>query len=385
MGWSGWPDGHAAYAAGLGFHEYLVERFGQESLGRVARSTSRRLPFLGTPAYKSVLGESLGSLWRDYEQRLRDESTSSAKPAGARAATVDAPGQRGGRTAIRRNLRVKPALARSCTRRGRLHAFPSLRAVSLDGESDRELATRFMGSTIGRSAALLLFDQQEIRRDVGQYSDLYLFDRRSGRTRPLTREARLQDPDLAPDGHSIAAVRENGGRRDLVVVPLLGGSGAADALALGDIRTIAGSVDTQFSAPRWSPDGRLIAVERRQPGVLPDVVIIDPSDGGVRSTIADAHARIVTPAWSGDGESLIAAADFDGEPFDLYQFSLSMPSAALRLTRTSGALWPDVAPDGRTLVFAGYGVEGYDVYTLPYAALGEPPRPLSAPGTSVPR
>src|SRR5436190_5623426 len=63
----GWPDGHAAYAAGLGFHEYLVERFGQGSLGRVARSTSRRLPFLGSPAYKAVFGESLGSLWRDYQ------------------------------------------------------------------------------------------------------------------------------------------------------------------------------------------------------------------------------------------------------------------------------------------------------------------------------
>jgi hypothetical protein len=67
----GWPDGHAAYAAGLGFHEYLVERFGQESPrpGR-ARSTSRRLPFLGRRPTKRCLGESLGLTLRDYQQRF---------------------------------------------------------------------------------------------------------------------------------------------------------------------------------------------------------------------------------------------------------------------------------------------------------------------------
>jgi len=376
----GWPDGHAAYAAGLGFHEYLVERFGQESLGRVARSTSRRLPFLGTPAYKAVLGESLGSLWRDYEQRLRDESTLLDKPRAQVPTRLTHLGSEVvGPRFVGPACEACPEEIAYSSRTP--HAFPSLRAISIDGASDRELAKRYLGSTVGRSSAVLLFDQQELRRDVGQYSDIYLFDRRSGRTRPLTREARLQDPDLSPDGQSIIAVRENGGRRDLVVVPLVGGSGGPADMSLGDIRTIAGSVDTQFSAPRWSPDGRLIAVERRRTGALPDVVIVDPGDGSVRSTIADARARIVTPAWSADGQSVVAAADFDGEPFDLYQFPLSPPSAARRLTRTRGALWPDVAPDGRTIVFAGYDVEGYDLYTVPYFDIGEPPRALSVPGT----
>ena len=195
---------------------------------------------------------------------------------------------------------------------------------------------------------------------------------------------RLQDPDLSPDGQSIVAVREHGGtsrdRRDadcrkLRRVRYPGASAMTD--------TIADSADA-IQRARWSPDGRLIAVERRQPGVLPDVVIIDPDDGqravdDCRCSRAHRHAGMECVT----GRAVIAAADFDGEPFDLYEFSLSVPSAALRLTRTSGALWPDVAPDGRTLVFAGYDVEGYDLYTQPYAALGEPPRPLSAPGTTA--
>jgi len=373
----GWPDGHAAYAAGLGFHEYLVERFGQEALGRLARSTSRRLPFFGTPAYKAVLGESLGSLWRDYQKQILDASAPSADP----------PATQPRRLTYLGNEVVGPRfITAGCDQcpdgvvysARNPHGFPSLRVIGLDGRSDRELTHRFMGSTLGRHGALLLFDQQELRRDVGLYSDLYVFDLRSGQMRALTREARLQDPDISPDGQSIAAVRERGGRRDLLVATLPVASANIDDDP-GNIRTIASEVDTQFSAPRWSPDGKLIAVERRRLGVMPDVVIVDASDGHVRTTIADARARIVTPAWSADGGSIVAAADFDGEPFDLYEFPASTGSTAVRLTRTNGALWPDVSSDGQTIVFAGYGVDGYDVYSQPYADLGEPPRLMTAP------
>ena len=73
------------------------------------------------------------------------------------------------------------------------------------------LASRYQGSTIGVTGALVVFDQQEVRRNVASFSDLYVLDRRTGRTRALTRESRLQDPDVAPDGQSVVAVR---GRAD---------------------------------------------------------------------------------------------------------------------------------------------------------------------------
>jgi Tol biopolymer transport system component len=99
---------------------------------------------------------------------------------------------------------------------------------------------------------------------------------------------------------------------------------------------------------------------------MPDVVIVDASDGSVRTTIADARARIVTPAWSADGGVVVAAADFDGEPFDLYQFPLS----PLRVHRGQAdthqrRALADVSSDGQTIVFAGYGVDGYDLYSHP--------------------
>src|SRR5262249_35711847 len=70
-GLTDWPGGQAPYAYGLGFHKYLVDRFGAASLGKLAEATSRRVPYTSSRAFETVFGASLGELWRDYEAGLR--------------------------------------------------------------------------------------------------------------------------------------------------------------------------------------------------------------------------------------------------------------------------------------------------------------------------
>src|SRR6185295_16317037 len=96
---------------------------------------------------------------------------------------------------------------------------------------------------VGRD--LLYFDQLEIRRNAGVYSDLYVLRRSDGRVRQMTRESRLRDPDLSPDGGTLVCVKDGRGQRDLVLVGL-------PAFA---ITTLIAEPETQFDAPRWSPDG----------------------------------------------------------------------------------------------------------------------------------
>jgi len=67
-GLTDWPTGLAPYAFGLGFHDYLSQRFGDDRFGALAARTSRSLPFLGSRAFKKVYGESLGDLWEDYQR-----------------------------------------------------------------------------------------------------------------------------------------------------------------------------------------------------------------------------------------------------------------------------------------------------------------------------
>src|SRR5262245_26048229 len=75
-GLTDWPAGLAPYAYGLGFHDYLSQRFGDEQFGALANRTSRSLPFFGSRAFKRVYGESLGDLWKDYQRASSTENPS---------------------------------------------------------------------------------------------------------------------------------------------------------------------------------------------------------------------------------------------------------------------------------------------------------------------
>ncbi len=80
-----------------------------------------------------------------------------------------------------------------------------------------------------------------------------------------------------------------------------------------------------------------------------------------------------------DGAIVAALAKGD-QVFNLYEFPLDESRAARQLTHTSsGATWPDVSSDGRTIVFVGYTTSGYDLFSMPYPVAPAPARTLVAP------
>jgi Tol biopolymer transport system component len=368
-GLTDWPGGLAPYAFGLGFHEYLAERFGEDRFGELASATSRRLPFFGSTAFPGVYGASLGTLWADYTKELKNRRMELAEPVVATRLT------RQGHVML--GPRFLPAACKACSTEivytaRNPHGFPALRSVNTDGSASKQLATRYLGSTVGVARELLVFDQQELTRNVGLYSDLYLFDRQHGSVHALTRGQRLQDPDLSPDATMIACVREDRGRRDLMLVrlsrPDRRDGSPLNGLVLEDIVTLMSEPRTQFNAPRWSPDGTTLAVERHAPGRLPEIVLVDVRTRGAHVVAADAGTRFVTPTWRPDGRALVAAGETGDGAFSLYELSLETPSTRPRRLTTipGGALWPDVSPDGRSIAFAGYTADGFDVFVMPY-------------------
>lgn len=372
-----WPGPAGVYAYGLGFTAYLADRHGVESLGALAASTSG---WRYGSAFREVFKANPGRLWKDYRGALLE------------AAPPTPPAMSGQRRLTRRAYEVAGPRFVAPTCDGcpvdviysarRPDAFPEMRSVDVHGLVDRTMTTRFMGSTFGRAGSVVVYDQVEYRRNVGAYSDLWRLDRATGRRRALSRELRLLDPDVSPDGR-IVAVRQGLGRRDLV----LAGRADAERLTDADITVLASADETQYSAPRWSPDGTRIVVERRRPGHLSEVVVFLVGSATPDTVFADAGARLVTPTWRPDGQAIVAAADFDGRPFELYELTPGT-SEVRRLTHSEGARWPDVSPDGRTIVFVGYTADGHDVFSVPYATdAGErrtlAPKDEAAPPSSV--
>ena len=368
-GLTSWPDGHAPYAYGAGFHEWLVSNHSADMLAALADDTTRRVPFFTAGAFKKAFGNSFEALWQDYRSALltsvsRDQLDRPAGPTRITRHGYDVAGPR-----------FLPQSCGTCPREvvysvRTPHAFPTLNAVALDGAPPRQITTRFLGSTSGVGKGVVVFDQLELRRSVGLYSDLYSVDLRTGDTSRLTKNERLLDPDVSPDGRTIVAVREGLSRRELVQL---------NTAASSDTPTILLSEpDTQFNAPRWSPDGRSIAVERRRASADSEVVVADAATGAVRVIASSPRTRYVTPAWRPDGAAVIVAGAAENQPFNLYEIELGNANPAMRrLTDTTGgATWPDVSPDGATIVFVGYTVDGFDLFTIPYPTTpSEPMQP----------
>ena len=382
-GLTDWPSGDAVYAYGVGFHQYLADRFGVETLSALADSTARRLPYIASPAFKEIYGQSLGDLWRDYESGL---ATSAGAPGPDTTITrlthqgFSVTGPRFDRFVC---AGCPPEIVYSAVNP---NGFPALYRIGLSGGEPRQLTTRYLGSTTAIGRDTIYFDQLEQRRNVGLYGDLYALTRADGHVRQLTSEARLLDPDLSPDGGTLACTQNRPGQRNLVLVRLKVVGDGLKAVPLQDraaplqnaVTTLIAEPDTQFDAPKWSPDGRTIAVERHRLGSMPEIVIVDVATRSVRVLASAPRTRFVMPAWRPDGVAIVAAAAPDEETFNLVEIAVDGSRIRPLTHTTGGATWPDVSADGKTIVFSGYTTEGYDIFSMPY------PSPTPGIGASEP-
>ena len=240
---------HGWYAYGAFFHEYLARRFGEAKLAELSRRTAGRLPYFGAGAFKAVYGASLGSLWRDFARR---RGWLIGQPPSARRLTrhgylVDGPRFDRDGTVV-------------YTRRD-AHEFPSLARVALTGTAPRRLATRYGGTQVASSRDAIYFDQLEVHANVALASDVYRLDR------PRERSGDLRGAPGSPTSTSRPMA---GGLRRFARAAARGRWSSSIAPARRRShrrgrrcrcrRTDAGVV---FASPRWSPDGRRLAAERR--------------------------------------------------------------------------------------------------------------------------
>lgn len=366
-----WPGGASAYLYGAYFHQYLAERFGAESLTLLASETAGRLPFFGSGAFKKIYGRSLGELWREFEREAtrRVESRGQGEERARlthHGFTVTAP-------AFSPDGRLFYSIANP-------HGFPALMERLPDGTS-RTVATRFHGNRLSAAGGLLIFDQLELDGHVALFSDLYARPLDGGDTRRLTRGARAADPDVSPDGRTIVCTIQEAGRRVLATLALPSDD------ATGEPRTLVSENATEFTSPRWSPDGRTLAAERRRLGGPSEIVLVDVASGSVRPLTSSLDGRNISPMWMPDGTAVMFASDRGGGPFTLHRVDVESGIVS-RIDRAgAGAQSPALSPNGSQLVFVGYSADGYDLYSLSMAASEGSPTsksPLPSPNSQLP-
>jgi hypothetical protein len=194
----------------------------------------------------------------------------------------------------------------------------------------------------------LLISRDEPLGDGASRPDLFIWNRRSGSKRRVTRGVGIRGADPAPDGLSAAGVRCAGGICDLVRIDLV----------RGQVTTLAGgSPFVVWHRARFAPDGRHIAAAVQREGRW-NVVVVDATTGGIRPIQPNDDAERYAPAWTPDGKLVVVS-----ERGGIANLELLDPNTrtATTLTRVTGAVAePDVGADGR-IWFLSLHAKGYDV------------------------
>ena len=183
----------------------------------------------------------------------------------------------------------------------------------------------------------------------------------SGRERALPNTTRLFLPDMRGTDGLIIAVRVQPGYTELVRVQ-------REANLETTVTTFAaGSIDTAFTEPRWSPDGSHVVAVRVIRGGLQEIVLLD-STGSVRSVVSSARGISSVPTFTPDGTRIIWASDRLGS-MQLFSAAISSCNTACEvrlLTRVAtGISSPTISPTGTHVAALEYTLNGSRLAVLP--------------------
>ena len=217
--------------------------------------------------------------------------------------------------------------------------------VLLDGQAPRSLTWR----SDGKALAFASLRTDELYH---AFSDIYLYNTEDKDLDLLTDGARARDPVFSPDG-----------TRLLMVTNELATNQLATMTVDQRLTTLTQYDDhTQLSAPRFSPDGRQMAVSVWQDGQR-DLWLFTPEGQPARRLTWDT-AIDREPEWSPDGAWLYFTSDRSGIP-NIYALRLADDRLFQVTNVTTGAYAASARADGKVLAFNVFSTPGSQVVVMP--------------------
>ncbi|MBM3274724.1 MAG: PD40 domain-containing protein, partial [Candidatus Sericytochromatia bacterium] len=360
----GGPGSYGAYSYGAWFYKYVMTRYGADVPPKIAEIYGSE-PWFGIDgAFQKAVGRDVFQVWDEFlvwlkaryalqEAQIRetpltrfDRVTTSGKYHRHPHFLADGTllyGEYTGRSWSRVKSVAPSAASGSATPRYDEAAAKEYFAKSPLGGMSRTADGRW-----------IFYSRTHAPDDFHGFDEIFRFDTRDKSLVRLTERKRASEPAVSPDGTQIMAVLGGGGRNDLALFD------AGGTL----LRKVTKNSDgTEYSGLTWSPDGRRVALSSWK-DQWRDLYLVDPATGRQTPLWRDAAADR-NPAWTPDGKWLLFDSDRTGVP-NLYAVRLA-DRQVFRVTNVlGGAFEPAVSPDMRTLAFASYGADGYDIATMSF-------------------
>jgi Tol biopolymer transport system component len=353
-----WPGGELPYLYGVKFYQYLVAKYGPTLPGELSRRyAGRSLPFMVDSTAIATFGSTFKEEWLLWQTQLQGEYSAQSREVTAAGLTKATPlSSDGGMTFF---PALSPAGDRLAYTSRTADRSSSLMLAAADGNEASPLLRRAVtpsnaGITWRGDGAGLIYAKLERDRHDNLFSDLYLYDLASSKEIRLTHGLRTGSPDLSPiSGEILCTVAHANGNRLAMVN--IDGTIQRYLSPEGDPRL--------FATPRWSPDGKKIAVAVKEPGGRFLIQILD-SDGTLLTTLPDSGAINTSPAWSRDGALLFFSSDRGGI-YNIHAYRLASGELFQVTNLLGGAFAPQPDPDGQSLLFVNYEADGFDLARIP--------------------